>query len=252
MSDRAWSLFALTSSSLSSVSTSCPFSSSVLSWSSFSMWSEPPSTRTPAHTQNEEYCPVAIHNPLTHVLGNLDAEWRNRNIGRKMDNIHLTSIAYADDICLLASSKKDLEHRWFPGCRLGNGIGQNLFGPAQHAHRTQLTTYAGANIHLCSNSGSAMTNRLQKATGVFEKWSSMLCDSTLGLSKRSLCFKASVLSSLGWQSGSWTLTRKTGGTSGFLGCAAPRSHARAEKRTRGRHWPLAPSGCGCKEWVISA
>ena len=26
-----------------------------------------------------------------------------------MDNIHLTSIAYADDICLLASSKKVLE-----------------------------------------------------------------------------------------------------------------------------------------------
>ena len=26
-----------------------------------------------------------------------------------MNNIHLTSIAYADNICLLASSKKDLE-----------------------------------------------------------------------------------------------------------------------------------------------
>ena len=30
-------------------------------------------------------------------------------------------------------------------------------------------TYVGANIHLCSNSGSAMTNRLQKGTDVFEK-----------------------------------------------------------------------------------
>ena len=29
------------------------------------MWSEPQSTRTPAHTQNEEYGPVAIHNNLT-------------------------------------------------------------------------------------------------------------------------------------------------------------------------------------------
>ena len=27
----------------------------------------------------------------------------------EIDNIHLTSIAYADDICLLASSKKELE-----------------------------------------------------------------------------------------------------------------------------------------------
>ena len=61
-----------------------------------------------------------------YVLGNLDAGWRNRNIGWKMDNIHLTSIAYDDAICLLASSKKDLEHRWFTGYKLGNGIGQNL------------------------------------------------------------------------------------------------------------------------------
>ena len=65
VSDRALSLFALTSSSQSIVSTSCPNSSSPLSWSSSFMRSEPPSIRTPVHTQNEEYCPVAIHNPLT-------------------------------------------------------------------------------------------------------------------------------------------------------------------------------------------
>ena len=29
------------------------------------MWSRPPSTQPNAHPQNEEYCPVAIHNPLT-------------------------------------------------------------------------------------------------------------------------------------------------------------------------------------------
>ena len=59
------SLRALISCSLSSVSTSCPISSPSLFCSSTSMWSEPPSTRTPAHTQNEEYGPVTIQNPLT-------------------------------------------------------------------------------------------------------------------------------------------------------------------------------------------
>ena len=59
MSDRALSLLPLISSSLSSVFASCPISSPPLFCSS-SMWSEPPSTRTPVHTQNEEYCPVAI------------------------------------------------------------------------------------------------------------------------------------------------------------------------------------------------
>ena len=29
------------------------------------MWSESPSTKSSAHPQDEEYCPVAIHNPLT-------------------------------------------------------------------------------------------------------------------------------------------------------------------------------------------
>ena len=53
-----------------------------------------------------------------------------------------------------------------------------------------------------------MTDGLQKATGVFEKWSSILVDKSLDLSKRILCFKASVLSSLGWKSGPWTLTKK--------------------------------------------
>ena len=65
MSGRSLSLHPLTSSSFSCVSTSCPISSSPLSWSSSSMWSKPPSSKTTAHTQNEEYCPVAIHNPLT-------------------------------------------------------------------------------------------------------------------------------------------------------------------------------------------
>ena len=65
VSDRALSLFALTSSFLSSASTLSLISSSPLSWSSSSMWSELPSTKSTAHPQNEEYCPVAVQNPLT-------------------------------------------------------------------------------------------------------------------------------------------------------------------------------------------
>ena len=59
------SLLSLTSSSLSSASTPSLISSSPLSSSSSFMWSEPPSTKSTAHPQNEEYCTVAIHNPLT-------------------------------------------------------------------------------------------------------------------------------------------------------------------------------------------
>ena len=78
-----------------------------------------------------------------HVLGIVDAGWRNRNIGWKMDNIHLTSIAYADDIWLLASSKKDLEFMvkecidGFLAAGLEKGLDKTS-GPARHAHRTPL------------------------------------------------------------------------------------------------------------------
>ena len=65
VSDRSLSLFALTSSSLSSASTFSLISSFPPSCSSSSMWSKPPSNITRAHTQKEAYCHVAIHNPLT-------------------------------------------------------------------------------------------------------------------------------------------------------------------------------------------
>ena len=68
MSSRFWSFVissCLISSSLPSVSSLSLISSYLLSWSSSSMWSEPPSTKSTAHTQNEEHCTVTIHNPLT-------------------------------------------------------------------------------------------------------------------------------------------------------------------------------------------
>ena len=62
-SARSLSLHPLISSSLSSVSTSCPISSPP----SFCSSSMSPSTRTPAHTQNEEYGPVAIQKTLSQI-----------------------------------------------------------------------------------------------------------------------------------------------------------------------------------------
>ena len=193
---------------------------------------------------------------VDHVLGNLDAGWRNRNINWKMDNIHLTSTAYADDMCLLASSIKDLELMvkeciaGFLAAGLETGLDKTFWTSTTRSPNATLnvcghtipwvekSTHVGAKIRVCNNSGSAMTNRLRKATGVFEKCSSIFCDTTLDLSKRNLCFRASVLSSLGWQSGSWTFTKKAAVPFGLLGCSAPRTHARSKKRTRGRHWFL--------------
>ena len=51
--------------SSSSVSRASTFSTSSPSWTSTPMLSRLPSIRPNAHPQNEEYCPVAIYNPLT-------------------------------------------------------------------------------------------------------------------------------------------------------------------------------------------
>ena len=55
----------LSSSSVSRASTFSLTSTCSLSRTSTSMLSRAPSTKPNAHPQNEEYCPVAIHNPLT-------------------------------------------------------------------------------------------------------------------------------------------------------------------------------------------
>ena len=104
-------------------------------------------------------------------------------------------------------------HCWFQGSRLGKEFGQNLLDQhdrlaKRHLERRWTRDPLGRDNHVSWRKNPPlqvvvrMKNRLQKATGVFEKWSSTLCDATLDLSKRILCFRASVLSSLGWQSGS--------------------------------------------------
>ena len=101
-----------------------------------------------------------------YVLGKLDDAWRNRNID-------------ADDICLLASSKKDLELMVkecidsFLDAGLETGL-DKLYAFAEYKFEnairwTEKITFVGAKIHLCGKSDSAMTNRIQKATEVFEK-----------------------------------------------------------------------------------
>ena len=87
--------------------------------------------------------------------------------------------------------------------------------------------------------GSTMQNRLQKATGVFEKWSNILCDTTLNLTR--FCFKASVLSSL---SSSWILTKQQ---LSHLSSWGARLHARMLGTRRGATERLVPSGCDCTE-----
>ena len=78
-----------------------------------------------------------------HVLENLNAGRRNRNSGWKMDSMYLTSIAYADDIFLLASGQKDLELMvkeciaGFFAAGLETGLDKPS-GPARHTRQTPL------------------------------------------------------------------------------------------------------------------
>ena len=66
----------LSSSSVSGAFTFLSLSTCSLSCSSTSMWSKPPRNKTTALTHNDEYCTVAIHNPLTgygpNLLDNFD------------------------------------------------------------------------------------------------------------------------------------------------------------------------------------
>ena len=191
-----------------------------------------------------------------------------------MDNAAVTSIAYADDICLLASSKEDLETmikdcmKGFEEAVLETGLNKTFWTSSQRTPEETLRvnehtmkwsesiTFVGAKIEMVSHSSASMVNRIQAASSVFEKWRSILCDTKLDLQKRVKCFKTSVLSSLQWQSGSWTLTK---GQEAHLKSWGARLHAnmlgvkRNESEDMGQYWRrMHKEGHKCMEMYSSS
>ena len=107
--------------------------------------------------------------------------WGTGTLDGETGTSGLTSIAYADDNCLLASNKKDLEImvkgciECFLAAGLETGLDKTFWTSTTRTLDASLNVdghmlpwaetiaHVGANIHFCSNSGSAMTNRLQKS-----------------------------------------------------------------------------------------
>ena len=169
----------------------------------------------------------------------------------------MTCIAYADDICLFASSKAALETmisdciRGFEKAGLSTGLDKTFWTSTSCTPNETMSvsghtlkwsehiTFVGAKVQMCRHSGLTMAHRIQAATSVFEKWSSILCDATLPLEQRVKCFRSSVLSSVQWQSGSWTLTKAQ---AAHLQSWGARLHARmmnirqSEFEDMGQYW----------------
>ena len=165
--------------------------------------------------------------------------------------LHFTSIACADGSCPLASSKEDLELMereciaGFEAAGLETGMDKTKHSPITDSfseHQRPLEK-------LCSNSGSAMTNRnrQQKAKSMFERWSNIRFDTNPGSDKtHSLRQSVRALQpavaerlldpcrNVIWLLGERGSTRA---------CSASEE---VPRRTS------VPSGCGCTQWDISA
>ena len=105
-----------------------------------------------------------------------------------------------------------MSYRVEQGSRPGNGHGQNILDKHNlltkrlFEHRRTRDPMVRENHSQTSvRNPSLQHQRLSddkqaaKNTVVTDKWSSILCDTTLDLTKCILCFRASVLSSLGWR-----------------------------------------------------
>ena len=67
-------------------------------------------------------------------------------------------------------------------------------------------TFVGCELEPSGHSGAALAHRIAKANGVFSAWRPILLNPNIPLRARAAAFGISVVSSLPWQAGNWTLT----------------------------------------------
>ena len=109
-------------------------------------------------------------------------------------------------------------------------------GPAQSDHQALDRTVRENHTCRCENPSlrkqrdQRMTNRLQKATGVFEKWSSISCDTYVGLDKTNPLLQSVSAIQSGMAKRLLDPHKKAGISSCFLGGTTPRAHARRQRR----------------------
>ena len=100
-------------------------------------------------------------------------------------------------------------------------------------------TFVGCELEPSGHSGAALAHRIVKANGVFSAWRSILLNPKIPLRTRAAAFGISVVSSLLWQAGNWTLTESELSKLGSWGARklfALSCKKRNPSHSIGEHW----------------
>ena len=160
------------------------------------------------------------------VLRPLLENWRLRGSGWRMDSFWLTLVAYADDILLVSSSKKDLEHMVsellgsLEEVGLTAGLDKTRWTsyPALPAAKLKVgdakvdwvscLTFVGARVSLNAGSGDGLEYRKAQANKVFHKWRAVLLLQGSSAKKRAGLAASVMFSTALWVGEVWTPTRQ--------------------------------------------
>jgi hypothetical protein len=159
------------------------------------------------------------------LLRRLEATWRARGWGYRVDDMVMFSVSYADDIILIAANKKQLELMIQDLVEAFGVIGLT-FG----AHKTHWTSlpamefeklkvedcevewestivFVGTVLDLTGSSAATIQYRVNQGNKVYNKWRPILVAKWLPLARRAdLLFKAVWASAL-WCAATWNATQ---------------------------------------------
>ena len=201
--------------------------------------------------------PLVFTMLVDEILGPLISKWTEQGLGWALDQVLMTCLAYADDVLLFADSLEKLECMFNDCCVSFDRAGLTVGAEKTHWSSTAVSlgvsmragehdvlwertlTFVGCELEPSGHSGAALAHRIVKANGVFSAWRSILLNPKIPLRTRAAAFGISVVSSLLWQAGNWTLTESELSKLGSWGARklfALSCKKRNPSHSIGEHW----------------
>ena len=201
--------------------------------------------------------PLVFTTLVDEILGPLISKWTEQGLGWALDQVLMTCLAYADDVLLFADSLEKLECMFNDCCISFDRAGLTVGAEKTHRSSTVVSlgvsmragehdvlwertlTFVGCELEPSGHSGAALAHRIVKANGVFSAWRPILLNPNIPLRARAAAFGISVVSSLLWQAGNWTLTESELSRLGSWGARklfALSCKKRNPSHSIGEHW----------------
>jgi hypothetical protein len=193
------------------------------------------------------------------VITNVSEKWRRNGWGFSVDDFHVSAIAYADDIVLVAHSPEhlqfmvaDIVHE-LQAIGLGIGAAKTHWTSTPPLEDTHLDivgsqvkwetsiTFVGTIVDLSGTSAPAISHRMAQADKCFAKWRGVLTSPHVSLKRRLAILPATVWNAFLWSASTWTTTKAQRAQIASWGARIVSKVARVKRRADvdgATHWRL--------------